>query len=146
MTPNHQLEAGDAMRLVFITFLFTLIIESGLVHAHPTWPNEPPNSLLLVDCGFTRVDCDGQLWDVYNSGSIVQDSTAPFSPPGVGRASLFYPNTQGGIESWNVNSLKARQSHAIDWLTAEQPDVLLLQELKGTEFPVDAFRATRAIP
>jgi hypothetical protein len=135
MTPNHQLEAGDAMRLVFVTFLFTLIIESGLVHAHPTWPNEPPNSLLLVDCGFTRVDCDGQLWDVYNSGST-----------GVGRASLFYPNTQGGIESWNVNSLKARQSHAIDWLTAEQPDVLLLQELKGTEFPVDAFRATRAIP
>lgn len=45
------------------------------------------------------------------------------------------------IGSWNVNSLKARLSHVIDWLTAQKPDVLLLQELKGTEFPVDTFKA-----
>lgn len=45
------------------------------------------------------------------------------------------------IGSWNVNSLKARLSHVINWLTAQKPDVLLLQELKGTEFPVDTFKA-----
>src|SRR5918996_4198803 len=44
------------------------------------------------------------------------------------------------IASWNVNSLKARLSHVIDWLKAANPDVLLLQELKGTEFPVDTFK------
>ena len=44
------------------------------------------------------------------------------------------------IASWNVNSLKARLSHVIDWLTANKPDVLLLQELKGTMFPLDAFK------
>ncbi len=44
------------------------------------------------------------------------------------------------IATWNVNSLRARMSHVLDWLRARQPDVLLLQELKGTEFPALAFQ------
>lgn len=44
------------------------------------------------------------------------------------------------IASWNVNSIRARLDHVKAWLTAEQPDVLLLQELKATEFPAEVFR------
>ncbi len=44
------------------------------------------------------------------------------------------------IASWNVNSIKARLPHVTDWLAAQQPDVLLLQELKGLDFPFDHFR------
>ncbi len=44
------------------------------------------------------------------------------------------------IASWNVNSIRARLEHVTNWLQARQPDVLLLQELKGTEFPADVFR------
>ena len=43
------------------------------------------------------------------------------------------------IASWNVNSVKSRLSHVVTWLKAHQPDVLLLQELKGTLFPGGAF-------
>jgi exodeoxyribonuclease-3 len=43
------------------------------------------------------------------------------------------------IASWNVNSIKARLEHVTTWLKARNPDVLLLQELKGTEFPSDVF-------
>src|SRR5690606_16129347 len=32
--------------------------------------------------------------------------------------------------TWNVNSLKVRLPHVLDWLASEQPDVLCLQELK----------------
>lgn len=39
------------------------------------------------------------------------------------------------IASWNVNSIKARLEHVQAWLKDAQPDVLLMQELKGTEFP-----------
>jgi exodeoxyribonuclease-3 len=39
------------------------------------------------------------------------------------------------IASWNVNSIRARLEHVRSWLEARNPDVLLLQELKGTEFP-----------
>ena len=45
------------------------------------------------------------------------------------------------IASWNVNSIRSRLDHVTGWLKERQPDVLLLQELKGTEFPADSFKA-----
>ncbi len=45
------------------------------------------------------------------------------------------------IASWNLNSVRSRLNHVTTWIKARQPDVLLLQELKGTEFPFDAFKA-----
>lgn len=45
------------------------------------------------------------------------------------------------IATWNVNSLRARITHVSDWLTRVQPDIFLMQELKGLEFPKDIFRA-----
>jgi len=37
------------------------------------------------------------------------------------------------IATWNVNSLKARLDHLLHWLDEFDPDVVMLQELKGTE-------------
>jgi exodeoxyribonuclease-3 len=45
------------------------------------------------------------------------------------------------IASWNVNSIRARVEQVTAWLKTHNPDVLLLQELKGTEFPADLFKA-----
>lgn len=44
------------------------------------------------------------------------------------------------IASWNVNSIRARVEHVKGWLTQRNPDVLLLQELKATEFPAEIFQ------
>jgi exodeoxyribonuclease-3 len=44
------------------------------------------------------------------------------------------------IASWNVNSIRARMDHVISWLKAQAPDVLLMQELKATEFPSLVFQ------
>ena len=45
------------------------------------------------------------------------------------------------IASWNVNSLKVRLQHVLDWLENEQPDVLALQETKSQDenFPLTAI-------
>lgn len=45
------------------------------------------------------------------------------------------------IASWNVNSLRVRLPHVLDWLKTHQPDVLGLQETKlpDHDFPADAF-------
>ncbi len=43
------------------------------------------------------------------------------------------------VASWNVNSIRSRLEHVTTWLKTERPDVLLLQELKGTEFPARVF-------
>ena len=45
------------------------------------------------------------------------------------------------IASWNLNSVRSRLTHVTAWLKVREPDVLLLQELKGTEFPSEAFNS-----
>jgi exodeoxyribonuclease-3 len=45
------------------------------------------------------------------------------------------------LATWNVNSLKIRLPHVLDWLARHSPDVLCLQELKldDPHFPTAAF-------
>jgi exodeoxyribonuclease III len=47
------------------------------------------------------------------------------------------------LASWNINSIRARHERFFRWLTARQPDVLCLQELKCTEeqFPFEDVKA-----
>jgi len=47
------------------------------------------------------------------------------------------------LATWNVNSLKVRLPHVLQWLQAQQPDVLCLQETKTEDekFPVMEIEA-----
>ncbi|MDR2925605.1 MAG: exodeoxyribonuclease III [Azoarcus sp.] len=47
------------------------------------------------------------------------------------------------IATWNVNSLRVRLHHLLDWLDTHRPDALCLQELKLEDkaFPEDELRA-----
>lgn len=51
-------------------------------------------------------------------------------------------NTPFKIATWNVNSLTVRLPHVLDWLAANQPDVLCLQETKqeDSKFPYAALK------
>ena len=40
-----------------------------------------------------------------------------------------------------MNSIRARLAHVTAWLAERQPDVLVLQELKGLEFPAELFES-----
>ena len=46
------------------------------------------------------------------------------------------------VASWNLNSVRSRLTHVTTWLKAREPE-LLLQELKGTEFPSEDFKSLR---
>lgn len=45
------------------------------------------------------------------------------------------------VASWNLNSVRSRLTHVTAWLKVRELDVLLLQELKGTEFPSEVFKS-----
>ena len=47
------------------------------------------------------------------------------------------------LATWNVNSLKVRLPHLLDWLKSAQPDVMCLQELKleDAKFPREEIAA-----
>ncbi len=44
------------------------------------------------------------------------------------------------IASWNVNSIRPRIEPVTKWLEKSNPDILLMQELKGSEFPTAYFK------
>src|SRR5688572_25390331 len=37
------------------------------------------------------------------------------------------------LATWNVNGIRARQAQLIDWLGAEKPDIVCLQEIKASQ-------------
>ena len=47
------------------------------------------------------------------------------------------------VATWNINSMKVRLPHVLEWMSASEPDVLVLQEIKQvTEmFPTDDIAA-----
>jgi len=47
------------------------------------------------------------------------------------------------IATWNVNSLRVRLPHVLDWLEKVEPDVLALQETKteDSQFPLEPLRS-----
>ena len=47
------------------------------------------------------------------------------------------------IATWNVNSLRVRLPHVLDWLATEQPSLLAVQETKtiDADFPIAALEA-----
>ena len=47
------------------------------------------------------------------------------------------------IATWNVNSLRVRLAHLLDWLVAQSPDIVCLQETKCADesFPAAELRA-----
>jgi exodeoxyribonuclease-3 len=48
------------------------------------------------------------------------------------------------IATWNVNSIKARLPHLLEWLAAATPDVVLLQETKVTDDQFPALEISGA--
>ncbi|HEV2333357.1 MAG TPA: exodeoxyribonuclease III [Gammaproteobacteria bacterium] len=48
------------------------------------------------------------------------------------------------IASWNVNSLRVRLPHVLQWLDSARPDVLALQEIKMTDMDFPAVEFDRA--
>lgn len=48
------------------------------------------------------------------------------------------------LASWNVNSIRQRLAHVMDWLNTNEPDVLALQEIKteAATFPMADIEAT----
>jgi exodeoxyribonuclease-3 len=47
------------------------------------------------------------------------------------------------IATFNVNGVRSRRAHLLEWLEREQPDIACLQELKAPDdgFPIDDIRA-----
>jgi exodeoxyribonuclease-3 len=55
-------------------------------------------------------------------------------------AAVEHPSLSIKITTWNVNSVRTREAHIADFLACEQPDLLLLQEIKCEEHQFPALK------
>jgi hypothetical protein len=72
-------------------------------------------------------------------------SARPRRPPGPVRAQTarYHSKWPMRVGTWNINSVRRRLPLVLDWLAANQPDVLCLQETKVQDNEVSCFRFPR---
>ena len=75
-----------------------VVLLSLVASAAQAWPTLPVGSQILLDCLFNTTDCNGQMANVYNGGSIVSDGSAPESPPNVNRMFRAANAVTGGAQ------------------------------------------------
>ena len=98
--PVNLLSAGSGT----VTSTLNGAVSSNVTVTNPSvsWPNEPPGSTVLLDCPFTSATCNGGFNDPYNTVgntvTVVEDSSAPMSPPYVLRSTEDHLTGNGGTE------------------------------------------------
>ena len=98
MDGNATLHASK--RLAVFVFLVTIcfgLADSRLTLAAGVWTNEPAGAAVVLDCPFNSVSSCGIL-DVYSSGRITSDSSAPVSPSAVIQSTLRAGQNTGGMQ------------------------------------------------
>ena len=86
----------------FIKFFAAIVLLTPFgAMASADWPNEPAGSTKVLDWPFDQTQNGkgaGYVWDVYSSGRIVSDPTAPLSPSNVMKSSIAAGATSGGVQ------------------------------------------------
>lgn len=127
---------GTMARLVVLTMLAAVSTICGA-----TWPNQPAGSTLLSDFDFSAKTGSG--WTkVYDGGAIVNDPTAPVSPPGVlqytwnhsagygdvSNTNFFFP---GGADNYYIGFWWKPSNPFTGWQTSQNKINLIRNEPDG---------------
>jgi len=67
-------------------------------HGYAQWTNEPAGSSVKLDCSFSSTPAACGILDAYASSIPSSDATAPISPSGVIKSTIFAGNSSGGMQ------------------------------------------------
>jgi hypothetical protein len=83
---------------MYTRLLLTLLLCLLPTLAHAQWTNEPAGSMQVLDCNFSSTPGACGISDVYSSTFRDSDASAPISPSGVMRSTIFAGNNYGGSQ------------------------------------------------
>lgn len=83
------MRSGKAL-LLFLLLVPTL--------ASAGMPNLPSSAVVILDCAFNSITCNGAVTNSYNAGQIMTDLSAPESPPSVYRYRRGPSDLSGGTQ------------------------------------------------
>lgn len=97
MKGNLIIQGSKSFVLVvtFIEVLGGLLVSSA--YAAGVWTNEPPGASVVLDCPFNSTAGCG-IFDVYSSSIPDLDGSAPVSPSGVVKSTIYSGNLSGGMQ------------------------------------------------
>ena len=84
-----------ALIVAFVGVLSVLPISNA--YSAGVWTNEPPGANVVLDCPFNSTAGCG-IFDVYSSSIQELDSSAPVSPSGVVKSTIYSGNLSGGMQ------------------------------------------------
>ncbi len=106
--------------LICVVFLWTS-------SAYAQWVNEPSGFQTTLDCPFnvkptpSRDPAGCGIENVYNAGSITQDSSAPVSPPNLFKSAISAGNSTGGSQlNWVAPQIYNEMYVGLMWRTNPQ--------------------------
>ncbi len=107
MDGNATLHASKRLAV----FVSALAFCAGLVstqesQAAGVWTNEPSGAAVVLDCAFSSSPSACGILDVYSSAVLDSDGSAPVSPSGVIRSTIYPGNQSGGAQlNWTTSQI-----------------------------------------
>mgnify|MGYP001611775359 FL=1 len=105
------------------TIVAVLALCAGLVgtqqsHAAGVWTNEPAGAAVVLDCSFSSTPSACGILDVYSSAIRDSDGSAPVSPSGVVRSTIYPGNQAGGSQlNWVASQVSNEMYVGKMWRT-----------------------------
>lgn len=88
----------------YAAFLLAMLLCLPLA-SYAQWTNEPVGSSTVLDCNFSSTPGACGIQDIYSSAIQDSDGTAPVSPSGVIRSTIYAGNSSGGMQlNWYAPS------------------------------------------
>lgn len=84
------MRSGKAL-LILVVWLIPLLASAGM-------PNLPPAAVVILDCAFSSITCNGDVTNFYQAGQIMTDLSAPESPPSIYRYRRGPSDLSGGTQ------------------------------------------------
>lgn len=86
--------------MVFMVLIITWtpILNPLSSYSAGVWTNEPTGAVVILDCPFSSPPSSCGVLDAYSSAILDADGTAPVSPSGVVRSTIYRGNQSGGAQ------------------------------------------------
>lgn len=98
MDGNATLHASKGLATTVAAVALTFGLFTTQTQAAGVWTNEPAGAAVVLDCTFSSTPSACGILDVYSSSIQDSDGSAPVSPAGTVRSTIYPGQTSGGMQ------------------------------------------------
>ena len=119
MDGNSTSRASKRLAAIVAVLTFCAgFVSAQQSHDAGVWTNEPAGAAVVLDCSFSSTPSACGILDVYSSAVRDSDGSAPVSPSGVVRSTIYPGNQSGGAQlNWTASQVSNEMYVGKMWRT-----------------------------